>query len=534
MKKLILGAAVSASLLAGVAQARITVDTGGYPVITPADTYEIYLSGASAPNSFIEQLLTNTRVPAANRMCDATQPIYKYSNTGNRRDQNAYLCVMNPRNPALQGLAAGKRNLLLYKRSAGGSAMGVNPIIADSPVNFLRVDRNAATGCGAPYVSGGLTNIDCAYTEGDVNSSRFVQPDFGVSDTDPGIYFGANTPPGFAPVVPADLARLHIRSAATLVFGVPVTTKLRNALQQAQFPATNPCNPTNTRYTPAIAEQERCMPSLTSHQISSIFTGQMTSWRQLRVVGGTTNLFDNTTGENLPTGSNSDRIHICRRTNGSGTGAQFNAKFLNYPCSDAATPPKLATGLLPEGVNETQVHQLASASQVGNCLHELDTGTNATDPAFNNVYGVRWGIGVQSTENNRANDRNYRFIRIDGASPTLVNVINGRYRDWVELSFQWNRTHTFDTSELPIIEEYIKQAGNPIVMGVTNAVANHTWGQSGYMAVPASFDPQANGRISLARPVNPLSHATVTEAPHTCRVPALYNPRTATSGLQLF
>ena len=101
MKKLMLGAAISAALLSGVANANITLDGSGKPVITPADTYEIYLSGASAAQNFIDLLLTSTKIPVANRICNFTKVIYKYSDNGNGRDQNAYLCELNPFNPAL-------------------------------------------------------------------------------------------------------------------------------------------------------------------------------------------------------------------------------------------------------------------------------------------------------------------------------------------------------------------------------------------------------------------------------------------------
>ena len=50
MKKLVLGAAVSAAMFGGVAQAAITLEAGK-PVITPANTYEVYLSGSSAVGS---------------------------------------------------------------------------------------------------------------------------------------------------------------------------------------------------------------------------------------------------------------------------------------------------------------------------------------------------------------------------------------------------------------------------------------------------------------------------------------------------
>lgn len=525
MKKLVLGAAVTAALFGGVANAAITIDVNGKPVITPADTYEIYLSGASAARGFMEQLLVNTKIPATNRLCDASKTIYKYADSGNGKDQNAYLCVINPKNPALTGLAAGKANLLVYKRSEGGSAQGVNPLVTETAIEFLKVDDNSK--CTGPVVSGGLAVLKCAYT---VGAEENVQiPDFGISDVDPLQFTGDNTPAGFAPITKADAAKLTVKSAAVQAFGILATTHLRNALQEAQFGATSSCNPKNAKYTTATAESSGCMPSLSSPQIASIFTGKLSAWTQLKL-GTNSNLFANTSvAENKPSDS---RIHVCRRVSGSGTQAQFTVKFLGYPCNDIATPPATDTGLLPEAVNQTQVHAMSTSGSVEECMTELDRGTNNVGTAFNNTYGFRWALGIQGTENNANRSFDYRFIKVDGVAPTLQNVVNGKYKDWVELTFQFNKSHVFDQSEKSIVDEIIKQAGNPVVMGVTNVIADHSWGKAGYMAVPQSFAPTNNGNVVFSKPVNPLSHGTTTEDTNNCRVPAIYNP-SASAGMQL-
>lgn len=529
MKKLWFGVAVSAVLFSGVSHAAITVDANGKPVITPANTYEIYLSGASAPRAFIEQLLTNASVPDVNQICKPGTTIYKYKDNGSGSDQNAYLCELNTLNPALSGLAAGKTNILLYKRSLGGSAMGVSPIIADSAISFMKVDPSI---CSAPVVGGGLSTLTCNYVEGNLAFSQNQKADFGVSDVDPIQFSGVNTPAGFPAVLPADIGKMNIKSAVAQTFGIVVTTSLREALQQAQFPASNKCNPTNAGHTAAVRESAACQPTLDSAQLASIFTGKLTSWTQLKI-NAAGNLYANATAAGIQPPQS--RIHICRRTNGSGTGAQFGVKFLNYPCAGAAvaTAPKADTGALPEGVAQTQVHQMGSSGQLAECMSELEAGVNTVGTAFNNTYGFRWAIGIQGTENNAGLTSGYRFIKVDGIAPTLQNVVNGKYKDWVELTYQSNKTHVFDPSELNIVNEIIKESGNPVVIGVTNnPAAKHTWGQSGFLAVPQSFAAPANGIVSLTQPVNPLSHGTTTQAPNACRAPTIYNPGVA-GGMQL-
>jgi hypothetical protein len=528
MKKLLLGAAVSAALFVSGANAAITV-VGGKPVITPADTYEIYLSGASASRVFIEQLLTSAVVPAASRLCNPATTIYKYKDGGSGGDQNAYLCVGNTANPALAPLLAGaKKNLLIYKRSLGGSALGVNPIITDSAITFLKVDN--AANCSTPVVGGGLSTLTCTFTDGNPALSQLKKPDFGISDVDPIQFQGVNTPAGFLPVTAADLAKLNVKSAAAQVFGVVVNTKLREALQQAQFPATSTCNPTNAGHTVAVRESATCQPSLDSAQIASIFTGKLSAWSQLKL-GAAGDLFASTTAAGIKPPN--ARIHICSRTNGSGTKAQFGDKFLNYPCAGSvATPPKPDTGITPEATNVTQVHQLGSGGQLSECLSELDGGVNTIGTAFNNTYGIRWAIGIQGAENNANLSSAYRFVKVDGVAPTLANVVNGKYKDWVELTFQTNKLHVFDANEAAIVNEVVKQAGNPAVMGATNnPAALHTWGQSGFLAVPTSFAAPVNGVLNLASPINPLSHAVSAAIPtNACRAPVIFNPA---GGLQL-
>jgi len=538
MKKLMLSAAVSAALVSGVANANIKLDSSGKPVITPADTYEIYLSGASAAQSFIDLLLTSTRIPIANRVCNFTKVIYKYSDNGNGRDQNAYLCELNPFNPTLTGLAGGKANLLIYKRNVGGSAMGVSPLIAEAngnvasaTIDFLKVDN--AANCTVPVISSGLARSTCTYTAGNPAFSQPHIADFGISDVDPLQFRGANTEAGFPEVTSADVAKLTVKAAAANVFNVPVTLKLRNALQEAQFPKTSKCNPLNAGYTNGFkgtAESASCMPSLNSGLITSIFAGKLNSWSQVKL-GTSGDLFSNAAS---PASTVSDdRLHICRRVNGSGTQAQLGIKFLNYPCNDTATPPAVDTGALPEAVNSAQVHALSSAGGLTECLNELNSGTNTVGTSFNNIYGDRWAIGIQALDQNANLANGFRFVKIDGVTPTLQNVVNGKYKDWVELTFQYNSTHTFDTSEKAIVDEIIKEAGNPVVMAGLNATALHSFGQGGFLAVPQLFAAPSNGKLALGKPVNPLSHGTTAAKTDNCRMPAIYNPG-PTGGLQLF
>ncbi|MFZ4502791.1 MAG: hypothetical protein ACOYM1_02450 [Methylovulum sp.] len=522
MKKLVLGAAVSAAMFGGVAQAAITLDAGK-PVITPANTYEVYLSGSSAVGPFIESLFTSKKVPAANQVCDTKKSMYKFQDTSTGgKDQVAYLCELNQSNTALSGLSAGKTNLLIYKRHNGGSAQGVSPIVANSAIDFLKVDNaaNCALSGSVVAAGAGFTKFNCTYTAGNTELSNKQIPDFGVSDVDPIQFRGDNTPTGYAEVTAADVSNLVVKAAATQVFGVAVSTNLRNAMQEAVFGKTNVCA-TNAK----TRETAACMPSLNSAQIASIFTGQLSSWKQLKL-GGTTDVF---TGASVQPGS--DRLHICRRASGSGTQAQLAIKFMGYPCNDIAPKGIADTAATPELVDKAQVHAMTSAGAMSECLAELSSGSDTVGTSFVNTYGARWAIGMQGTELNASLSSDWRFIKIDGEEPTLDKVARGKYKDWVELTYQYNKAHVFDESEQQIVDEIIKQSGNPVVLAATNALsAVHTWGAAGYLATPQSFKANEAGLYGSGSPVNPFSHGTTTASTNNCRLPALYDPK---GGIQL-
>ena len=523
-KKPALSAAVAAAALSTQVQAAIGVDANGLPIIDESSTYIVYLSGASAARSFVEELITNPNVPAADAICDTSATTYKYKDSGNGKNQNAYLCVLNKAgNPALAGLS--KDNLLLYKRSEGGSAQGVSPLIAAAKgdpagaIEYLKID---ASGCALSKVDPVQTEVTCDYDLGDPSKYVVVESDFGISDVDPGQFRGVNTPAGFSDVSADDVALLDVFPTAGLTFGIPVTTKLRDALQEAQFDSSSVCNPTNAGYTTLAhdkdgdgnldtihGETEACMPNFNSHQIASIYSGQWSSWDSLKVNGATL-ASQVTIAGNVPPNR---EVHVCRRVNGSGTQAQHNNKFLRYPCADAALTPASAQPI--EFLPGPTVAANSSSGDLTDCLNDRDNGTGS--------YGVRWAVGIQSLEKNPDLGDDFRFVKVDGVAPTLQNTIEGRYKDWVELTFQYVSDRTWDAGEQTIADEVIKQAGNPVVLAALNAEFVHGFGASGFHAVPFAHSPEPNGAFNPDRPVSPYSHATTALPVDNCRVPVVYD-----------
>src|SRR5262249_10496639 len=145
-----------------------------------------------------------------------------------------------------------------------------------------------------------------------------------------------------------------------------------------------------------------------------------------------------------PDKSTGSAIYICRRIASSGTQAAYETHYLRARCetnapqfvlpndgSDIRTggdPNKLLRIPHPRGT----VFAGAATSDVRDCLD--------AHHHFN-----RWAIGLLSTENIGNNgNREFRYIKVDGAAPTLLNAAFGRWSHLTEQSMQWRRS--FDAS----------------------------------------------------------------------------------------
>ncbi|MFZ2726245.1 MAG: hypothetical protein WAX77_08350 [Methylococcaceae bacterium] len=555
MKKLLLASAIGMALFNNASYAAITVNADGTPTAaTLANTTEVYLSGAGALQTLIEKALL---IGTKDGLCK-TGTVRKYQDSGtNGSNQVAYLCEFNKGtglNAVLNTLSTHpntwKSNLLLYKRNEGGSLPGLVPVANNLPLTFLNVKANP--GVCTP-VSAGIfaATVSCEYSS--TNNNSHV-PDFGVSDQEPRLFTIAN---GNSPVgTPAILSNYKITPGVDAIFGIAVTTKLRNALQEAQFGRTSTC---------VGAETESCMPSLSTGQIAAIFgaynapvapatlpavgAGKIHDWKQLKI-GATGDLWTNASSANQATSS---KVHICSRTIGAGAKVAFGTAFLSTGCNPSA--PKVVgqadylgkdevVGSAPvlESATRPIVHVAASLSSVDECLDELDLDANNTTGAFDSTQyvGTRWAIGYTAIERNATRSKAYRYIKVDGAAPTLENVASGKYNFWSEVVYVYrNATNPLIGDRLTLINEFINSFGRPAVVSLANTDATHSFGVSGHLAVPNAAHPApANGLVDLANPINTLSYAiypgTSTNSTNNCRVPLIYSTTSNnTQGIQL-
>ncbi|HEB56766.1 MAG TPA: hypothetical protein ENI98_10800 [Gammaproteobacteria bacterium] len=487
--------AVSAVLLSGSALA-----------ISPTTTpdIEIFMSGATAQDKAIAALFENICVTDASGN-PTDLDIFKDNANAVKpgKAHTAYFCTLD--NAKVPGLSITAPKVLFHKRSKGGSAQGVNPVIDEVAIDAMNINNS---NCLAPAGTDNFWRCDITKYQADgvtpTGNLIAVVSDAGVSDVNPEMFVGANTPAGNAPVNAADVGnKMVVRAAAALVFGVPVTTSLRDALQEAQFPGNTTCTTYDATITDPLLqprESEACMPSLSKRQVASLISGKIQNWSAFKVNG--VSLTDPSVVSSIPA---STKVTYCRRVNGSGTQAQMNAKFLNYPCTAGALTPAAEPGNPFIG---PVVAENSGSGDVTLCLNDFNNGVN--DSGKNAGLTTAWALGVQSTEKNAKLKDDFRFVKIDGVAPTLENAATGKYDDWVEQTFQW-RIPSFNGptgDKLTILEAIASQASEPTTIAtVLNTKFKHSWGQAGYMAVSTNFAPTANGVLDVTAPVIPYTHA---------------------------
>jgi len=462
-------AGVFGGLLAAGAQAQYLAENAS----SLSNVTVVRLAGASAQDLGLRNVLRRICVPG-------TLTQYVTSN------QNAYLCTPNA--SQVTGLPG---NLLVYKTSVGGSGTGVGPVAAGSNLLFTNLPAMFAAGIGAtcaePVVSAAIPGVlpDTlglpqfrTRTCTSVLTANGVA-DAGLSDVEPALLPGGATP--------AQVASLNARGTNQLVFGVPVTLAMYRGLQAAQF----------------LGQDDTAanVPSLSKAQIAQIFTGTIVDSSQL----------SGPTGVALP----SNPLVVSHRVPTSGSQAITEVFFLNLRCTPAAqefAQPDVTygnDGLAYAGCASGNFFRVANSgtSQVIACLRGADSA------GF-------WGIGNISTESVpslTATDGQWRYIKVDGHAPTILNAALGNYLFVAEQSMQWVNSFTEASAGARFrVANYIRtNLGNPVVIASLNGTFGQLFGQAGLLGVPngGSISPPPaplTEAAMVARPVNTWSKSNVT------------------------
>ncbi len=500
----------SIRIIAGLMTGAALLSSGSALALAPsvAPDIEIFASGASAQDTNVEKLFGELCV-------GGTLDTY-YDNVNSAKpgaNHRALFCTLDTK--LVTGLDSSNPKVLFHKRSAGGSAYGVNNVMNNQAIEAMAV---TASNCKqdpaeAKKDAAGNPVWRCDAATGTSNILSKAS-DVGVSDVNPTLFRGLNTPTGGTDVNITDVPKkLVVQSGGALVFGVPVTKSLRDALQRAQIDQGRlgaACEGDDT---------EACMPSLSRYQIASLATGSIGKWSKLYVAanGTTKKLTDYAKASEI---SGDDKVYICRRVRGSGTQTQFNAKFLNYPCAGSAggTPVEA-----PNPLTGPMVVMNSGAGDVDVCLDDFNNGTNN---GKNNTTSAKvWAIGLQSTEKNATLSYGYRFIKVDGVAPTLENAATGRYLDFAEVTWQWLQPGVAGAptgDKLKIIQKIAKDAGKPSILAGIDAGLKHPFGYGGYLAVSAAGNTVPAGyTFSVANPISTYTHAPGKAALDNCRTPVV-------------
>lgn len=557
----------------------------------PAGSVVVWHGGASASTASMESAVVST-------FCDPLQPVDVLEDARSL-GKPAFWSVACIVKPGVTGMTAGNK-LLWSKRDEGGSGVGVGPVKVQNAIGFMKPSTGLGTNCPSAsstrtvggivsniwnctgftytWTASGVGSVAATFNEADPTSGGVMRAvDIGTSDIEPDKFastFALNVPSAdmnldgvtnASDTLPAyDTSGLTATPAALLTFGVPVNVRMYQDLQRAQFPSGHPlfndCNPDSGvsygNITPAVydgfgnatsggildarnnANSEKCMPSLTGNEIRSIAS------RGGAIRNSTDMQYETPFGSAVFTtlsatakGATSNAIAFCRRVNGSGTQAQFNAIMLGYPC-DATGDGSIDT-LVPE-VAASVVMLNEGSGDVEKCLNDFNDGTNTT--AQNAALAKRWAIGLQSLEKNNPNlttgvfPNKYRFIKVDGFAPTLANVHAGDYYDVASQSVQYKSTAV---DVFPVLSAarlaVASSTFNALSTGLQNANnlpalnKTHAFGVASWLGIPsntlASNIPTA--ALDLTRPVSWYRRVSgtssgVSTSVNTCALPSMF------------
>lgn len=306
--------------------------------------------------------------------------------------------------------------LAVHKHSVGGSGNGVTPIDANTLLPYLNLSSIAGpAGSVCPTPVATTAPSGAAYTLSACTSTTgIVAPvadttKIGISDVEPSFFGG-----------PADYDTLTAEPLATVVFGVPVTKVVYNLLQAKQktdgiIPATCPAGDVT----------EVCMPSLSTGQITSLYTQTGQNWT---AVAGITVPGDNT-------------VYVARRVDTSGTQKTYEAviartvngnptaKSCQVNVDSFVSGPAAADN---NAVNNTcngaeLIVNNSGSGQVLACLNRHQDGITSAGGAPVVVGTPRGAVGTLTTEAVTSATTKFLFVKVNGKAPTLANVNSGEY-----------------------------------------------------------------------------------------------------------
>jgi hypothetical protein len=493
--------ALAGAISAAFAAPAFALDTG---VDNPAtDTVNIFSSGATAQDQGIENLfaaLFCSQTGAGNAAVSSLD-VYVINNT-----TRIYYCSVTPSLASSLGVA-NTFKIAFRKFVSGGSGNGVTPLVSGTNLAFAAFSSGTAANCPVtttrPYnaITGGgpiaaIPEYRIRTCSGQPTVS--VRPDIGLSDVEPSLFTSADT------------SGWTVASANVIVFAIPVTKVARDALQSAQGLSVG-------------ADDEANQPSLTRAQVAGIFQGQISRWNQFSGVSGT----PVTATGSLSVGLGQNALLVSRRVSTSGTQVYAQIYFLGRGC--VAGSPTFVSG--PSVAASTS----NVATYTGNRIQVLSgSGDVQSSLNFHNTFN-RFAIGVLTTELPPSTSSGYRFVKINGAYPSLLNTINGSYDYYSQQTLQYNPVLTSDTATIAMFGQLSSALANVSIIKVLNdgfnATAISTVNPGGVLALNSSTAvpaPPYSAAQVYNQPVATFSKALL-GTPNNC-LPGVNNAPNASGG----
>lgn len=375
----------------------------------------VYVTGATALDAGL--------LEATLKICQAgTLTRYAASN------QFVYFCTADG---ATSGLTAGTK-LAVYKHSVGGSGNGVQPVNSGAALPFLKLSDGAAFGAQFPATAVATSAGGFTYSNALISTAGSTSPvsnvAIGISDLEPAF---------FENDVVVDLPNLTSEPLASVIFGVPVTRNVYEALQAAQGLTVGSLTEAN-------------LPTLNTPQLTTVYTQVGKTWNAVTrgaiTIPGTV-------------AQGAGRVFVARRVDTSGTQKTFEALFARTPNgligksinngSDGLTPDLFVSG--PEAADNTAANTLANATlpiagtPPANLVINNSGGGNVVFTLNRFQAQGKGGVGILATDaiistsgNTAAAADNIRFVKINGVAPTVANVINGSYPYYADASLNTN------------------------------------------------------------------------------------------------
>ncbi len=479
----------------------------------------IRMSGATAHDAGLLLLLRNTT--SGSVICKPdTLDVYITSS----KNDTLYFCM--------GGLNSGapEKRIAIFKESDGGSGVGVGPLVraqdtlnvsdgttitrnwlnaSDSTVRASSGTVKAASGAFSAYVEHANMPLTAVTTVGNA--------DVGISDIEPARFSEIYNPI----LTTEEINALQINGISGVIFGVPVTKSIYQRLQALQFAKVNVCHPSNANYglitdSTSNASSEKCMPSLNRDQVAAIYTGSLVTWDRIRSAVNKTENAANV----APFGLLADKtIYVQRRFATSGTERSFEIYFADVGCVTGAS--------LFLDKTTTRVTENSGTSNVV-------SGLNA------NELAGKGAIGVLTTEKVATTTDGWRFIKLNGYSPSLLNVVKGTYDHFFESTIQWRKVPiagmpAIASDKKSVATAIVNQLGNPSVVSTLDVGFTHPFGRSGLVGnaiknklrapttpFVASGTNPANASDVYFRPVASSTRGT-NGSPNACRSPVKVN-----------